>query len=180
MLRTFFLTAALAGLAPTADAGDIKVRFGYDSRGGIRVGVGLSSDCDHRHRHQVRHVDRVWVPGHYDRVAYQVWVPARRERVRVPARYVTRRLPCGQAERVLVRRAHYETRIIPGHHVTRYKRVYHPGRWEVRRHVHRARPHTRPVAYRDRDFRRDNRIRNGRNRRGIESLDRGKRGRRYH
>ncbi|MHC4408124.1 MAG: hypothetical protein ACYS0E_00925 [Planctomycetota bacterium] len=167
MLKTILLTAAIAGMAPAADAGDIKVRFGLDSRGHIRVGVGLRSGRDHRNRHEVRHVDREWIPGHTDRVAYRVWVPARTERVLHHAEYRTRRLPCGRTERVLVSRRHYDTRIIPGHYVTRYRRVYHPGRWKVSSHVHHNRRH--------RSHGRDVTVRRNRRGRGIESLGRGDR-----
>jgi len=173
MLKTILLTAAIAGMAPAADAGDIKVRFGLDSRGHIRVGVGLRSGRDHRNRHEVRHVDREWIPGHTDRVAYRVWVPARTERVLHRAEYRTRRLPCGRTERVLVSRRHYDTRIIPGHHVTRYRSVYHPGRWKIRSHVHYNRHRSRG---RDVIVRRDREVRSHRGR-GIESLGRGDRSR---
>jgi len=165
MFRTLLLSAALAGMAPAADAGDIKIRFGYDSERGFRVGVGLREGYAHRHRHRVRHTTRVWVPGCVERVAYKVWVPARRERVLVPSRYERRRLPCGRYERVLVQRRHYETRIIPGHYVTKYRTVQRPGRWEVRTHVHAGHNHGRRAP---------RRIHRGR--RGIESLHRDRRG----
>jgi len=134
MFRTLLLSAALAGIAPVANAGDVRISLGYSSHSGIRVGVGLREG--HAHRHVVHHDTRVWVPGRTERIAYQVWVPARTERVLVPSRYETRRLPCGEIERILVERRHYETRVIPGHYETRYRIVEHPGCWEVRSHVH--------------------------------------------
>jgi len=136
MFRTLLLSAALAGLAPAANAGDVKVRIGYDSRSGIHVGIGLGDVRGHRHH--VSHVDQVWVPGCIERIAYQVWVPARTERVLVPDRYEMRRNACGVYERFLVERRHYETRVIPGYYETKYRTIQHPGHFEVRSHAHVA------------------------------------------
>ena len=171
MMKALILTAALAGLAPTADAGDVKFRIGIDSRGSIRVGVGLREGSSRRrssHRHDNHRVEatRVWVRGHTDRIAYKVWVPERHERVLVPAKYEYRRDECGRRVRVLVRRRHYVTRCIPGRNVTRYRTVYHPGRYSVTRAV------TRTVSRRaSRTVRHNHGHRSDRNR-GIESLGR--------
>ena len=126
LMKSLFLTAALAGLAPTADAGGLNVRVWIDSERGVRVGLGhdrhRQRDRHVRHRridHRDRHVHRVRTR----RVAYRVWIPERHERVVVPARYEYRRDPCGRRVRVLVRRSYVTTRCIPGRYEIRYRTV---------------------------------------------------------
>jgi len=162
MIRAILLSGALAALAPTAQAGDFSLIFGLGDRHGnsVRVRVGDRSDRrshrshdrrvdrhrrhdhdvrvshrrGHRH-HQPRYrtvTERVWVAGHYDRVAYQVRVAGVLRRVRVPARYEWRTDRCGHRYRVLVHRSHYKNVREPDSYQTRYKRVFHPGRYETR------------------------------------------------
>lgn len=76
--------------------------------------------------------ERVWVAGHYDRVAYQVRVRGGSRRVKVPARYEWRVDNCGHRYRVLVRRSYYKTVCEPDRFETRYKQVFHPGRYETK------------------------------------------------
>ncbi|MHC4956359.1 MAG: hypothetical protein ACYTGZ_21160 [Planctomycetota bacterium] len=88
----------------------------------------------HRH-HAPRYrtvTERVWVRGHFDRVAYKVRIPETHKRVRVPARYEWRTDRCGRRTRVLVRRAHWKTVCVPARYETRYKSVYHRGHYETR------------------------------------------------
>ena len=143
MLKALVLTAALAGLAPTANAGGIDLRFLFDNHGKIRVGVGLphrharDAHSQHRtvrpskHRHH-DHARRVWVPARSERVSHRVWIRERHESVVVPARYEYRRDECGHRVRVMVRRSYTTTRCIPGRYETRYRTVRHAGHYETR------------------------------------------------
>jgi len=147
MIRAILLTSvvsgALAALAPTAQAGDFSLIFGIGDRHGNTVRVRhdraghrerVSSHRRH-HRHTPRYrviTERVWVSGHYDRVAYQARVAGVTRRVRVAARYEWRTDDCGRRYRVVVRRSHYDNVREPDRYVTRYKRVFHPGRFETR------------------------------------------------
>jgi hypothetical protein len=143
MLKTLVLTAALAGLAPTANAGGIDLRFLFDSHGKIRVGVGLphhrvrNAHSQHRtvrpSRHQHHdHARRVWVSARSERVSHRVWIPERHASYVVPARYEYRRDECGHRVRVMVRRSYTKTRCIPGRYETRYRTVRHAGHYETR------------------------------------------------
>ena len=123
----------------------------------MRVKIGSRNRHEHRHdrharserviRHRShrnhqshsRHIpryrtisERVWVPGHFDRVAYQVRLPESHQRVRVAARYEWRRDHHGHQYRVCVRRSYYKTVHILGRVETRHRQVFHKGRYETR------------------------------------------------
>jgi hypothetical protein len=87
------------------------------------------------HRHPAPRVrvvtERVWVAGHYDRVAYEVRIPGGTSRVKVPARYEWRTDIRGGSYRVLISPSHYETVCEPDRIETRYKMVFHPGHYET-------------------------------------------------
>ena len=70
-----------------------------------------------------------WVPESYRYVTEKIWVPGHSERVWVPPVYETRRTRSGLS-RVLVKPGHYVTEQRPGRfeHVKRKLKV--PGRWE--------------------------------------------------
>jgi len=94
---------------------------------------------DHRGHDHARHApryrtvtERVWVRGHFDRVAYKVRIAETHRRVHVPARYEYRTDRCGKSYRVMVRRAYYKTVCQPARYETRYKSVFHRGRYETR------------------------------------------------
>jgi len=148
MLKTLFLTAALAGLAPTADAGGLDLRFLFDNHGNFRVGIGHRSHRSYRAVHQPRrvrqtrirhhhHVRRVWIPACSERVSYRVWIPERYEHIVVPARYEYRRDECGYRVRVMVRRSYTKRRCIPGRYETRYRTVRHAGHYKAHRETRR-------------------------------------------
>ena len=142
MLKSLVLTAALAGMAPTANAGGLDLRFLFDNHGHFRVAVGHSSHRNrssriHKHRDHRHHsrtpvrARRVWVPACSERVSYRVWIPERHERIVVPARYEYRRDECGHRVRVMVRRSYSTTRCIPGRYETRYRTVRHAGHYKT-------------------------------------------------
>ena len=76
--------------------------------------------------------ERVWIDGRHEERLEQVWVEAREERVWVPAEHRIVRDPCGRERQVLVRPGHWRVLCIPGHHETVVRRVWVPGRWELR------------------------------------------------
>ena len=169
MLKTLILTAALAGLAPTAEAGGLDLRFLFDNHGNFRVGICNRSHTSRNrsvrpstHRHH-DHARRVWVSARSERVSYRVRIPERHERIVVPARYEYRRDECGHRVRVMVRRSYSKTRCIPARYETRYRTVRHAGHYETRRETHRD---TRSVSRRGsrRETRSDSRDRNSRSR----------------
>ena len=115
MIRALLLSSALlttsVALAPSAEAGDLSFIFGLGDRHGNSVRVKIGSRDRHVHRHDrharservIRHrshhrshyrhtpryrtiSERVWVPGHFDRVAYQARLPETHSRVKVAAR----------------------------------------------------------------------------------------------
>ena len=91
---------------------------------------------DHHRRHHVPTyrtiTERVWVAGHFDRVAYTVRLPETHQRVKVAARYEWRRDSCGRRYRVCVRRSYYKTVCTPGRVETRHRQVFRKGRYENR------------------------------------------------
>ena len=91
------------------------------------------SGSQYRHTPRYRTIsERVWVPGHFDRVAYQARLPETHSRVKVAARYEWRRDSCGRRYRVCVRRSYYKTVCNPARYETRYRQVFHKGRYESR------------------------------------------------
>ena len=75
---------------------------------------------------------RIWVPGHYTQVAYQVFVPERLEKIWVAPVYETRYRACGTAYQVLVTAGFWKEICHPARYETRYRKQWVPGRYEVR------------------------------------------------
>jgi hypothetical protein len=100
---------------------------------GIASPVVAQGGRETARRHQGRHVHteacRRRVPATYRYVTEKIWVPGHSERVWVPPVYEQRRTRSG-VSRVLVKPGHYETRERPGRfeHVKRKIKV--PARWE--------------------------------------------------
>lgn len=107
MIKTLILTAALAGMAPAAEAGGLDVRlfFGGQRHSGIGVGIQTHRRARTRRAYRPSHArpaHRVWRPAYSERVSHRVWIPARHRRG-------------------------------SGHYQTRYRTVRHAGRYETRR-----------------------------------------------
>ena len=150
-MKPLLIASLLALAAPAADAGDVKVRFGfgYSKHDGLRIGVGIRKDKHRHHRHyrhdrhnrhhrhhrRIHHHHRRWVPGHYETVVVRHWVPGHYERVYEPVRYGYRRDRCGTRVRYVVRHGYHRKVWVPGRYVERHERVWRPGHYvTVRRH----------------------------------------------
>ena len=113
-------------LGKTTQAGQLSVRVG--SRG---VGVDLAAarsrpvrqrSVSHRHSGCCK-----YTPGHYQTRIDRVWVPGHTERVWVPARYQVSYNACGQRIETLICPGHWDYVTHPGRYENRQVRVWVPG-----------------------------------------------------
>ncbi|MHC4576547.1 MAG: hypothetical protein ACYTFD_14515 [Planctomycetota bacterium] len=125
-MKALAIATLLALAAPQADAGDFRFEFGFRHKGKhFRVGIG-------RRRHHA--CQRVWVPGRFETVSHRVWVPGYRKRVWRPARFGHRARRHGHHVSYVVRRGRYRDVYVPGHWEVRREQVWRPGTYETNCH----------------------------------------------
>ena len=119
-----------------------NIKFGAQSYGhpfsGLRVRIGGKFGGVHGsvHRGLGKHPGKLgykqaslWIPGRYVTECQRVWVPGHTDRVWCPAIYKTHYDPCGTPYQVLVKQGHYKTVQHPGYWENRSVQVWQPGYW---------------------------------------------------
>jgi hypothetical protein len=120
------LTVGAATMAP-AQASDVGFKV-QGKHGSLSFHVGGG----HPAPRPVAYAPRDWVPSHYETVQERVWVPGHEERVWIAPVYEWRYDACGRAIRVCVQPGYWNTICTSGHYETRPRQVWVEGGWRAR------------------------------------------------